>query len=181
MVNNEFLPVGVGIRALKPHRDDRGVFTEIFREEWTVGCEAVQWNVASSAANVLRGVHVHLCHADYLVVLSGALVLGLHDIRPESGSAGLSCMITLDAAVPRAITIPPGVCHGFYFPIASTHIYAVSAYWDPDDELGCRFDAGELGLTWPSQTPHLSERDRCAVSYRQMCETFRDRRAAFVA
>jgi dTDP-4-dehydrorhamnose 3,5-epimerase len=84
-------------------------------------------------------------------------------------------MLTLDAAEPMAITIPPGVCHGFYFPVPSTLVYAVSAYWNPRDELGCRFDCAELGLQWPGAAPRLSDRDREAGSYRQMCDAFSER------
>lgn len=178
MVADDFLPAGVHIRALKPHPDERGVFTEIFREEWGVGCRAVQWNAVHSQAGVLRGVHVHVTHGDYLVVLSGVLALGLHDMRRHSRSLGWSRVITLQATAPRAITIPPGVCHGFYFPVPSTHVYAVSAYWNPQDELGCRFDSAELALNWPNGEPLLSERDSHAGTYRQMCEAFDRRREA---
>ncbi len=176
MASDDFLPAGVRIQSLNPHRDDRGVLTEIFREEWAVGCDPVQWNVVHSAARVLRGVHVHVDHDDYLVVISGVLVLGLHDIRPESRSAGCSRLVTLETATPRAVTIPPGVCHGFYFPVPSTLVYAVSAYWNPRDELGCRFDRGELGLEWPDSTPLLSERDDRAGGYQQMCQAFHEGR-----
>ena len=174
MAGDESLPDGVHIRPLRPHPDDRGVLTEIFRQEWTVGCDPVQWNVVHSAAGVLRGVHVHVDHSDYLVVIAGVLVLGTHDIRPQSRSGGRSRMVTLEAAEPRAITIPPGVCHGFYFPVPSTLVYAVSAYWNPRDELGCRFDCAELGLQWPNPAPRLSERDRDAGTYQQMRAAFRE-------
>ncbi len=178
MASNEDLPDGVRTQLLTPHADDRGIFTEIFREEWSTGCAAVQWNAVHSVAGVLRGVHVHATHHDYLVVLSGVMVLGLHDIRPSSPTRGCSRLLTLDASAPRAITIPPGVCHGFYFPVASLHVYAVSAYWNPQDELGCQFDCRELELAWPTDTPRLSARDRMAGSYLQMCESYRARHDA---
>ncbi|HKU97891.1 MAG TPA: dTDP-4-dehydrorhamnose 3,5-epimerase family protein [Vineibacter sp.] len=178
MVTDDFLPAGVHIRSLKSHPDDRGVFTEIFREEWGVGCHAVQWNAVHSRAGVLRGVHAHVVHDDYLVVLSGTLVLGLHDMRRHGRSVGWSRIMTIDATAPQAITIPAGVCHGFYFPVPSTHIYAVSAYWNPLDELGCRFDSAELGLPWPDSNPSLSERDRQAGTYQEMCAAFEHRREA---
>ena len=174
MAGDASLLADVRIHPLKPHPDDRGILTEIFREEWAVDCSPVQWNVVHSAAGVLRGVHVHVDHHDYLVMVAGAMVLGTHDIRPDSPSRGCSRMVTLEAAEPRAITIPPGVCHGFYFLVPSTLVYAVSAYWNPRDELGCRFDCAELDLPWPDRTPRLSDRDRHAVSYHQMCEEFRE-------
>lgn len=177
MTSDDFLPAGIHIQPLQAHRDERGAFTEIFREEWKVGCRAVQWNAVHSQAGVLRGVHVYITHGEYLVVLSGIMVPGLHDMRRHSRSVGWSRIITIDAAAPRAITTPAGVCHGFYFPVPSTHVYAVSAYWDPLDELGCRFDSAELGLPWPNSDPLLSERDRRAGTY-QRCEAFTSRRQA---
>ncbi len=66
------LPEGVVLTALTPHADDRGVFTELFRECWPTAIRPIQWNVVSSKAGVLRGVHVHVRHDDYLTVASGA-------------------------------------------------------------------------------------------------------------
>ena len=42
-----------------------------------------QWAATLSQANVLRGVHVHHRHHDYLVLLRGDSV-GLYDARPKS-------------------------------------------------------------------------------------------------
>lgn len=166
------LPAGVSIRPLDPHVDTRGKLVELYRVEWDTGCEAKQWNAVKSEANVLRGVHVHVRHTDYLTVLSGTMILGLHDLRPESRTTGMSCMLRLGEEEPRAVMIPPGVCHGFFFPVPSIHIYAVSEYWDLRDELGCRFDSGELLLEWPTTTPVLSERDRSAGTFTQMQKAF---------
>lgn len=168
----QVLPPGVQLRSLLPHKDDRGVFLEAFREEWSTGCDPVQWNVVRSEPDVLRGVHVHSSHTDYLLVISGRMFLGLHDIRPNAPTDGLSAMLVLDASTPTAVTVPPGVCHGFYFPEPSIHMYAVSHYWDETDELGCRFDESELGLNWPNREPKLSRRDGLASSYGEMRDQF---------
>lgn len=175
-MRDERLPSGVSVRELVPHSDRRGVFIEMFRAEWSTGCNAIQWNVVHSVAGVLRGVHVHAQHHDYLVAISGVLVLGMHDLRTDSETSGMSRLMTLDADRPQAVTIPPGVCHGFYFPVPSSHVYAVSTYWDPQDEISCRFDCDELGLSWPNQSPHLSDRDRNAGSYQDMCKALSKRR-----
>ena len=57
--------------------------------------------------------------------------------------------------------IPPGVAHGFYSPGPTAVLYAVSSYWDQEDELGVAFDDPALGLTWPVARGDviLSERD----------------------
>jgi dTDP-4-dehydrorhamnose 3,5-epimerase len=153
------LPDGVRIRVLDPHRDDRGVFTELFREEWGVGVSPVQWNAVTSEPDVLRGVHVHPVHDDYLVVFAGRASVGLSDLRRDSATHGAASLVELDGRAPRAITIPHGVAHGFWFHDAATHIYAVSHVWDTADELGCRWDDPDLGIPWPDGRPRLSPRD----------------------
>lgn len=162
------LPQGVVLSALTPHADDRGVFTEIYREEWGLGCAAIQWNAVRNEPDVLRGVHVHRNHDDYLVPVAGKLVIGLHDVRPDSPTSGLSAMVTIDSAAPHGIVVPTGVAHGFYSPDGGMHIYAVSHYWNMADEMGCRYDCPELGLDWPTTTPKLSDRDRDAGTYAAM-------------
>ncbi|MBI2690332.1 MAG: dTDP-4-dehydrorhamnose 3,5-epimerase family protein [Solirubrobacterales bacterium] len=153
------LPDGVELHALEPHHDERGVFTELFRDEWNSATEPVQWNVVRSVAGVLRGVHVHVTHHDYLVVVDGSMVLGLCDLRPQSPSHGAALTLELRSDEPQAVAIPPGVAHGFYFPEASIHVYAVSHYWDLADELGCRWDDPDLAIPWSHQEATIAPRD----------------------
>lgn len=154
---------GVRVVDLTAHPDERGQFVEVFRDEWPLEVRPVQWNAVRSRAGVLRGVHVHVTHHDYLTVLAGTLVLGLHDLRPDSPTTGRSALLTIDADAPRAVAIPPGVCHGFWFPVPSVHLYGVDSYWNVADELGCRYDDPALGLDWGLDgAPLLSERDQGA-------------------
>src|SRR3990170_6547130 len=82
------LPAGVRLLPLEMNRDDRGVFTEVFRRSWDIGMEPVQWNFVTSQAGVLRGVHVHVRHVDYLIVLEGRASIGLRDLRPRPPPRG---------------------------------------------------------------------------------------------
>lgn len=158
------LPNGFGMNRLTMHLDDRGVFTEVYRREWDTGIDPVQWNMVRSQAGVLRGVHVHPRHADYLLVLSGRASIGLRDLRRGSATEGLSAHITVDGDNLTALTIPPGVAHGFLFLEPSIHVYAVSHYWDVADELACNWADPALGFSWPEPPTLLSERDRDAGS-----------------
>lgn len=153
------LPDGVNVNRLTMHRDDRGVFIEVFRREWRLGIEPVQWNVASSEAGVLRGVHVHPRHDDYLVLLGGRAAIGLKDLRRGSATQGLSALVELEADDMAGILIPHGVAHGFYFHEPSIHLYAVSHYWDPADEKDCLWSDPALGIPWPVTTARVSDRD----------------------
>jgi dTDP-4-dehydrorhamnose 3,5-epimerase len=154
------LPSGVRCLPLTPQPDARGVFLELFRQSWTSAAAPAQWNAVRSESNVLRGVHAHWRHADYLVVLSGRMTLGLKDLRRSSPTRGMAARIELEGDVPCGLEIPQGVAHGFYFPAPATHVYAVSHYWDPADELGCRWDDPGLGIDWPCRSPLVSPKDQ---------------------
>jgi dTDP-4-dehydrorhamnose 3,5-epimerase len=153
------LPEGLLVRPLEPHGDDRGSFLELHRQEWDTRVSPIQWNAVRSEPGVLRGVHVHPRHDDYLTVVQGRAIVGVRDLRDRSPSAGASACIELSAERPSAVTIPHGVAHGFYFAEASIHVYAVSHYWDPADELGCRWDDPALEIPWPQRDAHTSPRD----------------------
>ena len=148
---------------LRTHDDSRGNLTEIFREEWPGVPPIVQWNFVRSEANVLRGMHVHVTHVDYLIVLEGRILVGLCDLR-ESGS-GRGEIVEMPGDNSCALVIPNGVAHGFYFPESAAYIYGMTHYWDPvNDEFGCRWDDPALAVPWPAQcaAPRLSERDEAA-------------------
>jgi len=150
---------GVKLISLSPHRDKRGCFTEIFREEWNVGVKPIQWNCVASKQNVLRGVHVHLTHMDYWLIASGKALLGIADLRSGSPTEGKTTVIELGSEKPCAAVIPQGVAHGFYFLVPSLHIYSVSHYWNLEDEIGCLWNDPDLNIPWKIMKPELSERD----------------------
>jgi dTDP-4-dehydrorhamnose 3,5-epimerase len=162
------LPEGVRIVPLTTHEDDRGSLTEVFRQSWAPNIKPCQWNVVSSGASVLRGVHVHLTHSDYLILLSGVCVYGLYDCRRGSPTEFQSAMIEASGSSRFALIIPPGVAHGFYFQTDSLHLYAVTHYWDPSDELGCRYDDPDLGIDWPRGNVIISPRDQVLPTLQEL-------------
>jgi dTDP-4-dehydrorhamnose 3,5-epimerase len=164
------LPTGVSLLRLTPHSDDRGVFTELFRASWEPGVAPVQWNAVRSKPNVLRGVHVHRQHTDYLTLVTGTATIGLHDLRSGSPTEGLGATVELASREPAALVIPVGVAHGFYFHEESVHVYAVSHEFDPADELGCRWDDPGLSIDWPCIEPLVSARDRELGPLDELCE-----------
>jgi dTDP-4-dehydrorhamnose 3,5-epimerase len=159
---------GVAVIPLVPHADSRGVFTELYRGSWGTGVTPVQWNAVHSAANVLRGVHAHRRHADYLTLVSGTATIGLHDLRPGSRTEREGLLVELAATTPSALVIPVGVAHGFYFHEPSIHVYAVTHEFDPADEVGCRWDDPALNIAWPYTEPQISERDRSLGSLNEL-------------
>ncbi len=163
------LPAGVMLRRLAVNVSSTGRVTDLFDLD-EHALEPVQWNFVTSRPNTLRGVHVHPQHTDYLTVTQGSLLVGLHDMRHWSPTHAQSTFVTLRAEEPQAITIPPGVAHGFYAAATADHVYAVDRYWDPADELGCRWNDPQLGLEWPADNPSLSPRDAEAGPYAALVE-----------
>jgi dTDP-4-dehydrorhamnose 3,5-epimerase len=162
------LPDGVALLPLTMNRDSRGSFTELFRDEWETGLSPVQWNAVSSEPGTLRGVHVHIRHDDYLTVLKGRACVGLRDLRRGSPTEALSVLLELTEDPLTAILIPHGVAHGFYFPEPSLHLYAVTKYWDVEDELACLWSDPQLAIPWPAEPTLVSERDANAPSLAQL-------------
>ncbi len=158
------LPNGVQRFDLKDNQDDRGNLTELFRRDWGLP-ECRQINLVCSKANVVRGVHVHPNHSDYLLVLEGELLLGMQDLRRASETFGLAATATLSADNPTAWFIPGGVAHGFYTPTATKYLYGLTNEWEAGDDFGCCWDDPGLAIVWPElEAPILSERDMNAPS-----------------
>jgi dTDP-4-dehydrorhamnose 3,5-epimerase len=151
--------VGVRLRHLLVHADDRGSLAEFFRDEWDTGVRPLQWNITHSETGVLRGVHVHPHHTDYLVVARGHATVGLRDLRRGSPTEGQVVIMEILGERLSGLTIPPGVAHGFLFRQPSTHIYGVSEYWSPADELRCHWADPALEIAWPVANPRLSRCD----------------------
>jgi dTDP-4-dehydrorhamnose 3,5-epimerase len=152
---------GVKLIDLEPNPDARGALTEVCRHTWLAGREVpVQWDAVRSEAGVLRGLHWHNRRYDYLVPVLGRIVVGLVDLR--AGSPTESSAEVVEVMAERgAVVIPTGVGHGFWSPEPTIAMYAITEYWDPDDELGVRWDDPALGIPWPEEIvdPLLSERD----------------------
>jgi dTDP-4-dehydrorhamnose 3,5-epimerase len=153
------LPAGVRAYPLLPNLDVRGSVTEIFREEWNPGPRPVQWNAVVSGSGIMRGVHVHARHDDYIAVVRGRVAIGLTDLRRASPTAGLGFVVDVHEKDPLAVAIPAGVAHGIYTFDDSVLMYGVSQYYDPTDEFVCDWREPGLGIEWPVSEAIISDRD----------------------
>ncbi len=162
------LPPGVLLRELEIHRDARGALTEFFHSSWIDAFQPAQWQVTVSEPGSLRGVHLHLHHTDYFVVLDGAVTVGLHDLRAGSPAHGRGVLVELDGTAPAALMVPPGVAHGAYCRTRATYVIGIDHGYDPADEFGCRWNDPQLGIAWPSDAPLLSARDAALPSLAEL-------------
>jgi dTDP-4-dehydrorhamnose 3,5-epimerase len=156
------LPRGVTLWPLQPHRDERGSFAELYRQNWATGIEPRQWGLLATEANVLRGMHVHPRHDEFIAVTAGRLFVALKDLRPRSPSYLQAAPLLLTGETPALLTLPRGVAHGFYAHTSCSVLIAATAYYDPTDDLGCLWSDPDLGIDWPCRDPQLSARDRDA-------------------
>lgn len=152
-----------GARLLVPEPivDERGAFMESWRGGWFAGFVAAQANLSWSEENVLRGLHWHARQADVWSVVSGRCRIALVDLRADSPTHRASAVVEVDTDDERvALLIPPGVAHGFYARSPVLLQYLVDRAYDGTDEFGLAWDDAEVAITWPTERPLLSERDR---------------------
>jgi dTDP-4-dehydrorhamnose 3,5-epimerase len=165
---------GAKLTKLTLHEDERGSFFEAFRASWFVERQRwVQWNVSRSTGSVVRGLHFHKLQTDYWLVVAGKLQVALVDLRPKSPTFKTAKCITLSAAEPEGLYIPPGVLHGYRINGDATIMYLVDVEYTGKDEHGVRWNDPALGLpeSWyGGETPALSRRDANAPLLKDLAE-----------
>jgi dTDP-4-dehydrorhamnose 3,5-epimerase len=163
------LPIaGCTVVPAKANPDARGCLYEIFRQSWPGAFHAVQWNACVSKAGVVRGVHVHVDMDEYYTLLKGRALCGLHDLRRDSPTFGQSVTFDWTARDGRAVVIPRGIAHGFWFAEDSVLSFGLSDYYKPEyDVIGCQWDDPSLAFDMPADAVR-SARDTAAGDYAGM-------------
>jgi dTDP-4-dehydrorhamnose 3,5-epimerase len=152
---------GVRVIRLVAHEDARGRYVETWRREWVPGArEMVQGNRSRSHPGVLRAFHYHMHQTDYWYLGDAHVQVSLVDVRGGSATGGRAWTIVVAPDDEVGLYIPPGVAHGFYAIGPTSLSYMVDRYYTGTDELGIAWDDPEIGVTWPSESPVISDRDR---------------------
>ena len=157
---------GVRYGAIARHGDARGSFRELWRASLFPHQDFRQANLSTSAAGVLRGLHLHRRQDDLWIVASGRAFVALVDIRPLlDGSGPFALVETRELAADDWVEIPTGVAHGFLALAPLDLVYLVTNEYDGSDELGFAWDDPAVGVPWPvldttpDGRPVLSGRD----------------------
>jgi len=159
----------VKFKKLNLFEDDRGKLAELFNEKSDTFVLA-QLNYVNSLKNTFRGMHLHSSNSDYLVVLSGTMILALKDCRKSSKTFGVTELHKLSMDNPHVAYISSGIAHGFYFPENTIYCYGLSHSWDASEKLGFRWNAPDAGFDWPMTNPAVSERDVQAGTFAELMQ-----------
>lgn len=170
---------GVAYGSVARHADERGSFREIWRRS-RLDEPFAQANLSTSAAGVLRGLHLHRHQIDHWVVAAGRAFVALVDVRPLLDGTGPGALVeTRELDTDDTVTIPIGVAHGFLALEPLDLLYLVTNEYDGTDELGFAWDDPTVGVPWPvlavtpDGRPVLSERDRSNPSLAELVERLR--------
>lgn len=142
---------GVNVRELRWIPDGRGSILECFRESWGVhdGCRQVY--LSETLPGVVKAFHSHRVQTDVFTCIVGRVLLVLVDVRVGSPTYGTLAEYALAAdRGPRAVSIPPGVVHGWKA-ISETPaivLNAVSREYDGTDEYRRPADSPGEGLSY---------------------------------
>src|SRR5579862_9888539 len=174
------------VKEIRPvrHRDPRGFFSEIFREDVLrrhgVDIAFVQENHSlSTDRGVVRGLHFQVppeAQAKLVRVAAGSILDVAVDIRQGSPSYGHHISIVLSAAEGNQLFVPEGFAHGFCTLEPNSEIvYKVNRYYSREHDLGLAWDDPELAIDWPvaGTAALLSEKDRRQPTLAQLPAFFR--------
>jgi dTDP-4-dehydrorhamnose 3,5-epimerase len=157
---------GVRYGAIARHGDARGSFRELWRASLFPDQAFAQANLSTSAAGVLRGLHLHRRQDDLWVVAAGRAFVALVDVRPLLENTGPAAVVeTRELAADDWVEIPTGVAHGFLALDPLDLVYLVTNEYDGSDELGFAWDDPAVAVPWPvlagtpDGRPLLSGRD----------------------
>lgn len=154
----------------KRHKDARGYFSEIYKENWFkeyVGrYDFVQENQSvSDKIGTVRGLHFQsppAAQGKLVRCITGSLFDVAVDIRVGSPTFGQWVSAELSQENGHQLWVPPGFAHGFCTLRQNTTIcYKVTAYYDPECDLGVAWDDEDIGINWPSECDAslLSDKD----------------------
>ncbi len=107
---------GVKVISLKRIPDERGVFSELLREDWRdlLGEDKLaQLNFSFSYPGIIRAWHRHnRGQTDYIIVLTGALKICAYDDREDSKTRGQLDEVIVNAQSLQVVRIPGFYWHG---------------------------------------------------------------------
>lgn len=148
--------------------DARGFFARAWCqrefESYGLTSKIAQTNISfNHRKGTLRGLHYQVVpHEETKLVrcTKGSIFDVMVDLRVESSTYGKWLGVELNEDNHRMLLVPEGFAHGFQTLQDNTEVfYQVSEFFNPDAELGARYDDAKFGITWPLEVSVISEKD----------------------
>ena len=166
--------VGVTLKQLKTHRDDRGFFREIVRSTDPFFQEArfAQWSHSRMVKDVVKAWHYHHIQIDWWYVPIGEIQTVLFDNRPESPTYKGKMVFNMGDRSPDqeiCVKIPPGVLHGCKVLSNEAHLfYITSEVYNPNEEGRFPYNSPLVAHPWgePALTVENDRREFVPTSKR---------------
>ena len=168
------------VKRLKPtkHKDDRGFFSEIFRDDISrklgFGSNYIQDNYSFSLKKgTIRGMHFQKNpkpQKKLIKVISGSIFDVFIDLRSNSSSYLSFSSIEHDEN-DGWLFIPDGFAHGFCSLTDNTNIfYKVDNYYDAEMDSGLNYLDPKFNIKWPFKGSDviISEKDKNLPSFDQI-------------
>ena len=165
-----------GVFLIKPRRfeDDRGFFTETFRENVfleTTGTQEkfVQENFSfSKHKGTVRGLHYQsppFAQGKIVKCTQGEIVDVAVDVRPGSPTYGQHVRAVLSAENGHQLWVPTCFLHGFATLTDNCSVaYKVTNYYAKECDGNVRWNDPKLAIDWgiDNAKAHLSDKDKVA-------------------
>ncbi len=143
--------VGVELKELVTHADERGFFREIIRVNDPIFKEGFgQWSHTVTNQNAAKAWHIHQKQIDWWYIPIGVVKAVLYDLREGSATRGELMEILMGDQHPaKVLKIPPGVAHGYRVLQGPAHVfYITSNIYNPQDEGRIPHDDPSIGYDW---------------------------------
>jgi dTDP-4-dehydrorhamnose 3,5-epimerase len=158
------------------HGDERGYFTESFREDKLTDflgykINFCQDNESKSTFGVLRGLHYQLppfSQTKLVRVIQGSVLDVAVDAREGSPTFGQHVAVELTGENKKQLLIPRGFAHGFVvLSEEALFTYKVDNYYSPECDTGVAYDDPALEIDWGllKEDLKLSEKDKKQVLF----------------
>lgn len=157
------------IVELEPFEDERGYFARAWcadeMEEEGLSSTTAQINMSLSVKpGTIRGLHwrpQHSPEAKFVRCIRGRVFDVCIDVRPDSDSYLSWVGVELTPDNRRALVVPAGCAHGYQALEPSSEVlYLVSSPYQPNIEIGARWDDPAFGIDWPiSDGVTVSDKD----------------------
>jgi dTDP-4-dehydrorhamnose 3,5-epimerase len=154
---------------LTKYSDNRGCFSETFREAWLEEAGITNKFIfdcysLSKNTGTIRGLHAQKAEvpqAKLVTVLRGSVQDVIVDARVNSPTFGKHCSILISEDEPKVVYIPEGCYHGFITLAPDTVFqYKMNNYHSLQNECGIAFNDPNLDINWGIRTNiTISDRD----------------------